>query len=177
MGNISIDLFGTLDKYGQFWQELTKWAILEGHKIYVLSGLWPNDINRRLEGLGYKRDIHYTGMLSIIQKLKEFGFDYWFDENHDSWYSDNMAWWAAKAEICKDHSIHIHFDNDKKFEPYFGDVATRFIHTESDAGERLLKAWHRDLKLSNTYEDWEEDYYWNMMAMGRVPSAPGVVPM
>jgi hypothetical protein len=169
MSNISVDWFGNLDKYGGFWQELLKFAILEGHKVYIISGPWPNDLEKRLDANGYKLEIHYHGIFSILQTLHELGLGVWLDEDHDSWFSMEAAWWAAKAFICEKQNIALHLDSDLRFARGFNEIATRFIHTESKKGERLIKAWKNSLKLSNTYEDWGDDMAWSLMS-GMVPS-------
>lgn len=168
MPTISIDFFGNLSAKPFFWQELLKFAKEDGIKIYVISGPWPDIINRKLTNLGFVRKIHYDGVYSILSHLAGKGLDTWYDEDYDSWYSTRNDWWTAKAEICQDMGCKMHFDNDLRFSTAFENVATRFVHTLNPDNGKLIDQWYRDLKLANTYDDWENDY---MSMLG------GVVPM
>jgi len=165
---ISIDFFGNLSKRPIFWRELLKNAKEEGFKVAVISGLWPKDLFAKLEFNGYIREIHYDNVYSILSHLSNKGLETTFDEAHDSWYSCNVGWWTAKAEICQKIGCQTHFDNDARFKLAFEDVTTRFVHTLRQNNARLINQWYNDLKLANTYEEWEDNY---MSMMG------GVVPM
>ena len=159
MSVISVDYFGNLDKYSVIWLELLKYVKLEGIKVYIISGPWPNHITNRLEAEGYKRRVHYDDVFSILSHLSLKGLETWFDETHDSWYSDSERWWAAKAEICKEISSQIHFDNDIRFKDAFRHIATRFIHTDCQEGRKQVAAWREKLRLANTFYDPAEEYH------------------
>jgi len=159
MKTISVDFFGTLNNNSEFWKELLKFVILESIHVYVISGPWPEKIKTALEFLGFKQDIHYDGVYSILTHLSGKGLNVQFDENTDSWFTEEENWWAAKAEICRKVGSHIHFDSDMKFAKSFRAVPTRFIHTASDPGKTLIEEWHEELKSANTYDDWDEYTY------------------
>ena len=159
MSVISVDFFGTLNENAGFWQEFLKYIILEGHRVYVISGPWPKDIEEKLESGKYKKGIHYTNVISLLHRMHLAGWGCWFDDVHGSWYSNEAAWWADKAEICEELGCKIHFDSDARFSHAFRRVATRFISTVGSNGKEQIRKWHNDLKLSNTFDDYDE-YAW-----------------
>lgn len=158
MPSLSVDFFGNLTSNPMFWKDLLKHVKLEGYKIYVISGLWPDVLLRRLEENGYKKEIHFDGVFSILSHLSAKGCETFFDEDHDSWYSDKDKWWESKAEICKNNRISVHMDNDIRFAQAFSQIPTRFLHTANSAKMESLRKWLNSLKLSNTFEDHEVAY-------------------
>ena len=154
MAAISIDFFGNLNEEPVFWKEFLRLVKAERTKIYIISGLWSKDLAEKLESDGYIRKIHYNNIYSILSHLSNKGADVWFDENHDSWYSEKQGWWSAKAEICQKIGSQTHFDNDLRFAPEFGNIATRFVHTLNPDNRKLINRWHKDLK----YNDWEDNF-------------------
>jgi len=169
MSNISIDFFGTLDQNADFWQEFMKFLILEGHKIYVISGPWPKEIIEKLEWSGFKEDVHWNKVFSVLDYMSKSGFEVWYDEDHDSWYSQEVPWWFSKSRICEKAGVQIHLDSDKRFAPSFKSIATRFIDTTSADDKEQIRTWHRDLKAANTFCDWGDEEYWMNVAGGFVP--------
>lgn len=164
---ISVDYFGSLSTGPVFWQELLKLVKLEGIKVSVISGPWEKAIVEKLEFSGYTRGIHYDNVCSILSHLGKRGMDTWFNEDHGSWYSTENEWWDAKAEICHKINCQIHFDSDYRFCQAFENIATRFVHIKKENNKQLINQWHKDLKLANTYSDWEDDYM--SMFSGMVP--------
>lgn len=125
--SLSIDFFGTLDAHTDVWLPFMQYIMEDGVQIHIISGLWPDELKKRLESLGFYKDVHYDKVHSILQELHELGADTWYDEGNDSWYSDNDRWWKVKAEICKRYQIQSHFDDDGRFKPAFKHITTRFI--------------------------------------------------
>jgi len=160
MAIISVDFYGTLNQNADFWQEFMKYLILEGHKIYVISGPWPKELSGKLEYGGYKRRIHWNAVYSVLDHLSRSGREVWLDEEHDTWYSEEAPWWFAKAQICKKLGCQIHFDSDKRFAPAFSSIATRFVNTTNEEDKAGINVWFKKLKLANTYEDWGDEYSW-----------------
>lgn len=167
MSVISIDFCGTLDKYAPFWKEMLGYLRQEGIEVYIISGIWPNDLESRLADLGFNRRTHYDGSYSIFGHLSREGISVWFDENQDAWKAEPAIWWNTKAAICEKIHSWIHFDNDMRFKSAFSNIATRFVHLDSDTGKSEIKKWHEQLKLANVYDDWEDDY---MFMSGIVPT-------
>ena len=159
MAIISVDFFGNLNKDQDFWQELLKYARIEGIKVHIISGLWPKELDEKLEYQGYIKKVHYDHTESILSYLNGKGFDTWFDENHDSWYTHSAEWWRAKAKMCEEIGVRIHFDSDNRFRPEFRKVSTRFICTSFADEKSLVKSWHHELKLANTFDDEYLDEY------------------
>lgn len=168
MPSLSVDFFGNLTSNPLFWKDLLKYVKLEGYKIYVISGLWPDVLMRRLEQEGYKKGDHFDGVFSILSHLSAKGCDTFYDEDHDSWYSNQKEWWEAKAEICQNNRISAHMDNDIRFASSFSRVSTRFIHTANSSKMESLRKWLNSLKPANTFEDHEEAY--NIMKTNFVPT-------
>ena len=158
MSIISIDFFGTLDVYPVFWREMLSYVILEGIKVYVISGPAPNAILSLLKFNGYTPKVHFTNVVSIFSHLAMEGESTWYSEAHDSYRCVEETYWNSKAEICHRLGSQIHFDNDTRFGHAFGKVPTRFVHNAKEPGKALIKEWHNSLKLANAYEEWEEDF-------------------
>jgi len=167
MTKISFDFHGTLSRTPSFWQELLRFIKSKDVEIFIISGYWPHKLREKLGSKGYIKEIHYDNVFSILSHLSNKGMDTWYDEDQDSWQSGQNEWWAAKAEICKSMNCQIHFDNDIRFAPAFENIATRFVDTVNQENVRLINQWHADLKLADTYDDWE-DGYMSMMS-GMVP--------
>jgi len=163
---LSIDFFGTLDKDTAFWKEMLGYIRTEGIKVYIVSGLWPKELTERLGSFGFGYDVHYDDVASIFSYLAQESMEVWFDEFQDCWKANSQDWYNAKAKICKKLQSRVHFDNDINFEKAFFNVATRFVHLEDEANKLEIKKWFDQLKLANTYEDWEDDY---MFMSGVVP--------
>lgn len=123
----SIDYFGTLDEHNDVWLPFMEHIRKDGVRIHIISGLWPEDLKEKLNYHGFFKDVHYDELHSILHELRELGADTWYDENHDSWYSDKDRWWEIKAEVCKRYQIQTHFDDDARFKPAFKFIPTRFI--------------------------------------------------
>jgi len=164
---LSIDFFGTLNKDTAFWKEMLGYVKMEGIKVYVISGLWPNELMERLDGLGFNHKSHYDDVSSILAYLTKEGISVWYDEFQDAWKTDRQTWYNSKARICKELHSRVHFDNDIRFKEAFVNVPTRFVHLEDDIIKPKVKTWFDQLKLANTYEDWEDDY---MFMSGVIPT-------
>jgi len=158
MSIITIDFFGTLDKYADFWKEMLGYVMLEGIKIYVISGVMPSELVGRLEELGYSERTHFTEAFSIFTHLSAKGEHIWYSEDHDSYRCSTETYWNSKAEMCKRLGSRIHIDDDVRFKYAFSKVATRFVYNRLDPGKSLIQKWHESLKLANTYTEWEDDY-------------------
>lgn len=155
---ISVDFYDSLDCETDLWKKFLKYVKLEGIKVHIISGPWPSYLDERLEFHGYVRGVHYNSSFSILSHLAAKGLDTWHDEDHDSWYAPEDAWWSAKAEICRILRCQIHFDSDIRFAKSFEDIPTRFVYTRNEVGRYLIKDWLNRLELANTYEGWETDY-------------------
>lgn len=153
MSIISIDFYGNLNQDPDFWQKFMGYAVEEGHKIYIIAGPWPKELLEKVEFGGYRRNTHYHAVHSVLEHLSRSGFGCFLDEDHDTWYSDEVEWWRAKAQICKELNVSIHLDSDNRFAPAFKQVPTRFVHTESDTGKSMLRDWYNQLQWRNEYED------------------------
>ena len=125
--SLSIDFFGNLDTHPDVWLPFLQYIMEDGVRVHIISGLWPEDLKKNLEDLGFYKGAQYDELHSILHELRELGADTWYDEGNDSWYSDNKRWWEIKAEICRRHQIQSHFDDDNRHGPAFKSIPTRFI--------------------------------------------------
>lgn len=138
--NLSVDFFGTLDTFPELWIRFLKEIRRDGVKVHVISGPWPEETTKRLQEHGYVKDTHYDFVHSIVDLLYQRGDDTFYDQDHDSWYSSReFIWWEAKAEICKQNQIKVHFDNDGRFRKYFDKVPTRFIFISQRVKDHIKK--------------------------------------
>ena len=69
MSVISVDFYGSLDRDPLLWKELLKYVKLEGMKVYVVSGPWPDAIIKKLEFREYSKGVHYDNAFSILSHL------------------------------------------------------------------------------------------------------------
>ena len=163
MNIISVGFYGSLNSNTVFWRELLKYVKLEGIKVCVISEPGPEAIMEKLESSGYTKEVHYDSAFSILSLMTAKGMDIWFDEVRESWHTQEDAWWAAKAEICRKIRSKIHFDNDNRFARAFEYIPTRFVHTDSKPGSELIVKWRDKLKMANTWNDEDYDYKYMMM--------------
>lgn len=126
--SISVDFFGNLNTHYELWSEFLQEIRKDHVKVHIISGPWEDELFKRLEQNKYYRDVHYDYTHSILSHLRSRGMDTFYDEGYDSWYSQEGPWWESKAIICQQQKIKIHFDSERKFEPAFKLIPTRFIY-------------------------------------------------
>lgn len=161
MSTITVDFYGNLNEDPDFWQPFLEFIKFEGIDIYIVTGPWTADVLNLLDACGYAENVHYDGVLSILDYLYDKDINIWHEERSDTWFANDLAWWGSKAKICKNTNSKIHFDSDIRFSNYFEDVPTRFIHTGNSYYESQMKEWYKILKLANTYD--ENDYLQSMV--------------
>jgi len=132
---IAFDVHGVLDRdplLREFVNSLTKH---DNFEIYIISGPPMEQISKELLDL----ELYTAGLkiVSVVDFLKNKGIKMWQDEN-ETWWCNDVEWWASKAEICKQYEIDIIFDDKVEYATYMP-YKTRFILWE--AQNRLAKLW------------------------------------
>lgn len=127
--NIGFDLHKTIDKFPDMFNIIMKDYIEQGHNVYVISGSEKKNIKLELDKLNI---YSYTKLLSVIEFLRDDKQISGFYKN-SGWYCEPSIWWAAKAEICKNHDIDMLIDDKKEYREHFGiDHKTKFILFNDD---------------------------------------------
>lgn len=163
---LSVDFYGSLTKDPDLWQDFMQGMRLRGNNIYVISGPPRTELERGLEYLGFIHEVHYDGVYSIISDLMDAGQHCWFDEDHDSWYTNEGLWWQRKAIICDRLSVSIHMDSDMRFRNFFRHIPTRFAHIDNRFLIQIRKISHQ---MKQEDSDWDEgDEYAYMYGAGGI---------
>jgi len=114
---IGIDFHGTIDKYTHKFSVIMETLIKNGNTVYVISGPVERKIIEKLTKLGFKRKVHYTDVISIVDFLlmkKES-----LTLKDTGWWTDDETWWSSKARICSEFDINVLVDNDERYRKYF----------------------------------------------------------
>lgn len=122
---IGIDLHGVLDKHPELMKPLME-SLIKDHEIWIISGPPLDQIEKELDGLGYKKWEHYHLIYSVVGYLKSKGIAMWQDEKR-TWWCEDDEWWSSKSKICGTLGIDILLDDSRKYAPYFKNVKTKFI--------------------------------------------------
>ena len=109
------DIHGVLDDLPETFKALNNALYDAGHEIHILTGshITP-EIEEMLSGMGIK----YTHIFGIADYHKERGTKMWYDENNTPWL-DKEVWNRTKGDYCREHNIHLHFDDTDVYNETF----------------------------------------------------------
>lgn len=103
-----------------------------GDEVLVLSGPPLPVILSELAALGLCPDVHFTGVVSMVDYLREGGSRMWEDppgSNH--WWCDPGEWQEAKGRICNEYGIDIVLDDTEAYRAAMPPCTTFcLVHTE-----------------------------------------------
>lgn len=123
---VGIDLHGVIDNDPTLFKKLLTMMHLQGREVYIVSGPPVVDIMAELDKLGLEKGLHYKGVRSIVDFLKESGVEMWQDER-GRWWSNNEDWLSSKAKICDGLSLEYMLDDKEMYRPAFDDIKTKFV--------------------------------------------------
>jgi len=135
--SIGIDLHGVMDAKIEVFKYVTNILMAKGTKIYVVSGPDLRSIQNELRGYGFKQDIHYAGVYSIVDYLKGKGVNMWQSKDK-TWWASDRDWWSAKAEICKEIPVEAMVDDNAGYAGYFRGSGIKF-YLYNPGRNRLLE--------------------------------------
>ncbi len=124
---IAFDLHGVLDTYPHLMKPILS-KILSNVidiEISILSGAFSEDIIKECEIIGYKKDVHYNSIISILDYgINELKLPHWTDVSPrtgktGTYFNDDL-WWAMKAILCDIHDIDVLYDDKEQYIKYFG---------------------------------------------------------
>ena len=107
MKKIGLDVHGVLDRYPEFFSWLSKQLIKDKYEVHIITG------QRDTVGLRdklRKLKISWTKIHSITDYNAARGVKITYKSPDNPWM-DERAWNSAKARICKEHGIDVHFDD------------------------------------------------------------------
>lgn len=126
--NIGFDFHGVLNKYPMKFHKLMEDLIKTKNNIYIISGPPYTQIQEELRNAGYICLIHYHHIISVVDYLKRSKAKMYQDAKGD-WWTDNDTWWKSKANICKENSIQILYDDKIEYSKTM-DENTLFLHVQ-----------------------------------------------
>lgn len=110
--NVSFDLHGVIDKDPKLFSEMMGELYDDGHTVYVLTDSTFENAIAELAKLRTK--FVFKCILSTTDYLMKQNDNWEYDQHgRPSWHPD--IWWAAKAQICKDYKIDVHYDNCEEY--------------------------------------------------------------
>lgn len=116
--NIAFDVHGVCDKDTTLIKEMMIKFREMGHRIFILSGPPLKQVNRELYALGFKFNIHFDCVLSVVNYLTLKQVPMWKDKNGRFWTTDEN-WWSSKAAICKANDVAMLYDDSEQYSKYF----------------------------------------------------------
>jgi len=126
MLRLGIDLHGVIDSDVDKFKNFLSAAKSIGIDICIISGPDKEYIQSELKEYDIIKGVHYDGILSVVDYLKDKGVEMWTDEKGRWWASDE-DWWSCKAELCNLHFIDVMIDDSERFSRYFENISTKFI--------------------------------------------------
>ena len=135
-----IDIHGTLAcrRSGGGQGESTLFPLLEplmrawmiqGDLVYIVSGPPEPQIQRELAALGLRKGIHFHGVVSVVDFLKNVLHVEMTEipGKPDHWQCDDPTWYATKGAIAKHYGLDIIIDDQTEYEPAMPE-GTSFVH-------------------------------------------------
>ncbi len=126
---IGVDFHGVMDTFPEVCKPMLIAARKEGALISVITGPPLDQAIRELRDAGYKSEIHYDRVISVVDWLKGKHFPMKQDDA-GNWWTEDAYWWGSKAKICDEYRMNIMIDDSIQYEEYFEFSNTRFIRIE-----------------------------------------------
>jgi len=122
---MAFDLHGTIDSKPEFFKGWLS-HLMKEHEIVILSGPPKGDIFVELAKLGFRQDVHYNFVISVVDWLRSATHcKMWQDEN-DNWWASDEDWWSSKAKICAQVGIDTLVDDKVEYQRHFNGRGTLF---------------------------------------------------
>ena len=101
--------------------------VKQGDTVFILSGPPTAVIQQEIDSLGLRKDVHYTGVLSMVDYLRTRGEAMWEDPvGSDQWWATKEVWDAAKGWIARQYWIDVVVDDTAAYRAAMP-AATSFV--------------------------------------------------
>jgi len=111
---VGIDFHGVIDDNPEFFSELSKLFVNNGHEVHIITGEKDTPaFRKKLSDLS----IEYTHLFSIVTYHSFLGTEIWYKMNNP--YMEESTWDRSKADYCAREKIDLHVDDSEKYFKYF----------------------------------------------------------
>jgi len=118
---IGFDLHGVLTESPHVLKPILK-MLATDNEINIISGSELIYMEKELTEMGYVEGTHYHRVFSMVDYMKQNGYDMWTEwnekEQRETWWCEDYIWWMIKGEICDKLDIDVLFDDKIEYEEY-----------------------------------------------------------
>lgn len=111
-----LDFHGVIDSYPEFFKELSRMLVDNGHEIHIMTGSRKELAMKELRGTG----VIWTHFFSITDHHESIGTEVTNDSNGNP-HMPADVWNPVKAEYCKKHGIHMIIDDSPVYGKFFSE--------------------------------------------------------
>jgi len=122
---MAFDLHGTMDSKPEFFKHWLSF-LMKDHEVVVLSGPPKGEIFAELARLGFRQDVHYNLVISVVDFLQAATDCKMWQDDNDNWWADDCDWWSSKAKICEQVGIDTLVDDKEEYQAHFNGHGTLF---------------------------------------------------
>ena len=116
---IGLDIHGVIDKFPEYFSNLS-WSLKKkGHEIYVITGQEYIKVFPKID----KFHIGCDKVFSIVDYHKSLGTRMWQDDK-GTWWMDGHEWIRTKGDFCEREKIDIHFDDSIEYAEFMPSFTT-----------------------------------------------------
>ena len=114
-----IDLHGVIDANPKLFKKMTEDLTKSGNDVYICAGSKRIEAEKKLDKLGFKKNINYIFLISISDILSSSlpAAEIEYDVNGNIWV-DDMLWWPMKGKLCKIYNIDVIIDDSEEYFVY-----------------------------------------------------------
>jgi hypothetical protein len=126
MLNVGLDFHGVIDSNPELFSKLSKSIVNSKGQIHVITGQ-RDTVGFRAELRKLK--ISWTQIHSITDFNAARGVKIIYKGPDNPWM-DQRAWNSAKARICKEHGIDVHFDDSCVYGNWFKKLKVKTVYIQ-----------------------------------------------
>jgi len=120
---IGLDIHGCINTKPEFFAELSKLLVENGHECHVITGSYDKEhIHNELKEYG----IEYTHFFSIATHNSNKGVPITHDSKGRPWM-DKEIWNKTKGEYCRENNIDLMLDDKIEYADHFTTPFARFF--------------------------------------------------
>jgi hypothetical protein len=123
---IGLDVHGVIDKQPEFFSFLSAMLIDAGHEVHIITG---QKLSTKLLLNLRKHKIIWTKIHSITNFNEKRGVKIKYKGPNNPWM-DPRAWNSAKARICKEENIDVHFDDSCVYGNWFKRLKVKTVYIQ-----------------------------------------------
>jgi hypothetical protein len=126
MYKLGLDIHGVITDDTEALRVLACAVMSFGCEVHIISGPPITVIKQELEQLGFKENIHYSHIFSIVDHHISAGTHVTWDERGHAW-TDEYTWDKTKADYCLRTGINLHIDDSDQYGYFFKTPYARFF--------------------------------------------------